>query len=177
MRVPFETPLHWTIIQIGLSTDLRYMTCRVSGTHGLYAVQSCCPAALHSPGEPALPPTVSVRALMLMLVSLRPGHQPNGIVHGQPAPGQTERSSLVRCSVSGPFGCCRPGLWSMHVTRLANYDGRRSRPHRLLIDRIENYPNRKKSCLTKRTTESLVPWRFLWHWAGVESTTLKIARP
>lgn len=47
-HVPFETPLRW-IIQIGLSTDFRYMTRGVRGTHGLYAMPSCLPAAFHSP--------------------------------------------------------------------------------------------------------------------------------
>jgi len=78
----FETPLRW-IIQIGLSTDFKYMTCRVRGTHGLYAMPSRCPAVLHSPHTPTFPPVplVLVQTLSVpVLVSLLPGDQPNGIV-------------------------------------------------------------------------------------------------
>lgn len=79
IRVPFETPLHW-IIQIGLSTDFRYMTCRVRGTHGLYAMPSSrCSATLHSPHVPTLPPVLlQVRSLILARLLLL-GDQPNGI--------------------------------------------------------------------------------------------------
>jgi len=83
--VPFETPLHW-IIQIGLSTDFRYMSCRVRGTHGLYAMPSRCPAALHSPNTPTFPPVLLVLVqaqLVLVLVVLLSGDQPNGIVDGR----------------------------------------------------------------------------------------------
>jgi len=82
VRVPFETPLRW-IIQIGLSTDFRYMTCRVRGTHGLYAMPSRGPAALHSPNTPTFPPVLLVQVqarLIPVLVLLMPGDQPNGII-------------------------------------------------------------------------------------------------
>lgn len=81
IRVPFETPLHW-IIQIGLSTDFRYMTCRVRGTHGLYAMPSSrCPATLHWPHAATLPPVVLLQVRSVVLAPLLlPGDQPNGIV-------------------------------------------------------------------------------------------------
>lgn len=104
VRVPFEmTPLRW-IIQIGLSTDFRYMTCRrVRDTHGVYVVPSRRPAALHSPRVPVsmvvlVPVPVLLLPLLLELLLPLPrllllrrsppvllnrllaGDQPNGIV-------------------------------------------------------------------------------------------------
>lgn len=81
VHVPFETPLRW-IIQIGLSTDFRYMMCRVRGTHRLYAMPSCWPAALHLPHTPTLPPLLlpQVQRFPAVLVLLLPGDQPNSIV-------------------------------------------------------------------------------------------------
>lgn len=99
VRVPFESPLHW-IIQIGLSTDFRYMTCRVRGTHGLlYEVMSTrCPAVLHSPHTPSLlaaPVPLLVRSLLVPVPLSVPGDQPNGIIDERlaPEPGGNNRLS------------------------------------------------------------------------------------
>lgn len=81
MRVPFETPLHW-IIQIGLSTDFRYITCRVRGKQGPYVMPSRFPIALHSPHTLTLLSVTLVR-FQVVLVLLLLGDQPNGIVGGR----------------------------------------------------------------------------------------------
>ncbi|CAI6343929.1 unnamed protein product [Macrosiphum euphorbiae] len=63
------------------------MTCRVRGTHGLYAKPSRCPAALHSPNTPTFPPVLLVlvqERLIPVLVVLMPGDQPNGIIDVRP---------------------------------------------------------------------------------------------
>lgn len=68
------------IIQIGLSTDFRYMTGRVRGTahDGLYAIPSRCTTTLRSPyASPTLPPPL---VPLVVVVSLSLGHRPNGIV-------------------------------------------------------------------------------------------------
>lgn len=115
--LPFETPLHWTTIQIGgLSTDFRYMTCRVRGTHGpRSAVPSRRPAALHWPHvlRTSSPRTVSAVLPVPAIPSL-PGGRPNGISYTPHARGPTDARACLRgapgSSAQLPCARSRPGF-------------------------------------------------------------------
>lgn len=94
--LPFETPLYWTTIQIGgLSTDFRYMTCRVRGTHGPRpAVPSRRPAALHWPH--ALRTSSPRKVPAVPLVPSVPGDRPNVISYAPHARGPTDARACPR---------------------------------------------------------------------------------
>lgn len=116
--LPFETPLHWTTIQIGgLSTDFRYMTCRVRGTHGpRSAVPSRRPAALHWPHalRTSSPRTVPAAVPLVPAVPSLPGDRPNGISYAPQARGPTDARACLRgapgSSPQLPCTRSRPGF-------------------------------------------------------------------